>query len=140
MDPASVSSLASTAVRLLYDLSNYVDETLQASKEVQKLSNEISGLHVSIGQIKAVLDEPVALSYKQEWNTIFEPLLAHCHTSFKEIGATVTKSKITNKISSPTQLIYRISWKFDDQEIKNLRESLVSHKINLTLIYQILLR
>ena len=140
MDPATLFAISSTAVRTILALSRYVDEVRNASTEVQELSAQVSSTHLIISQLKVIIAKPEAATYMNDWESTFEPLLIHCHTTLKQIEDAVIKAKVKEKCSSAGQVLKRMKWTFKQDEVDKLSKNLEVHKDNLDRMLQVLSR
>lgn len=141
MDPvATVLKLSATSVRVLVQLSHWVDQVRAAPKAVHSLSQQISTMHLAIGELKIALNSEQAASYFARWDGSFDGVLSSCLSHIEDIGMYVEKAKVKNTTTRGGEIFKSVKWTFDGPKVHRMQERLESHRQNLMLLLQVLSR
>jgi hypothetical protein len=99
MDPlsmtASIGSICSFTVKLIFSISEFIDSAQQAPTEVQSLSNELAALYAGFGHIRLAVQAPRVFELPDKWKDNFDGLMTDCETTLKEVQDLIDKAKIT---------------------------------------------
>ena len=107
-----VGSISITIVRLIFTLSQFVDEVAQAPAEIQRLSNELAALYASLGQVKLAIENPRESSIPEGWTTQFESMLKDCEEALELLEGIVEKAKTKESKRTATQVWKSVRFSF----------------------------
>ena len=130
MDPlsiiASIGGICGTTVKLISNVSEFIDSVSQAPKEVQSLSNELASLYAGFGHIRVAIQAPRVSKLPEKWMDNFHELMTDSEATLKEVQALINKAKITETTGSAKLVWKSIKFVFNAKQVEFLKRRILS--------------
>ncbi|KAM7183991.1 hypothetical protein V8F33_013262 [Rhypophila sp. PSN 637] len=130
MDPlsmaAGIGSLCGLTVKLIFAVSEFIDQVQQAPKEVQALNTELASLYAGLGHIKMAIQAPRISQIPPTWEADFNSLADDCDKTLKEVELIINKAKRTETTGSARQMLKTVRFVFKASQVEFLRRRIVS--------------